>query len=234
MLFRGAVGVLVVPFLCGCVSYEEYRGIQDELSRSKRNNNDLTTQYQRDLLYRQKTRKEISSREGEFQTEMEELKKQLLLMESKEEELEKVDGRDFEKEDLPAGAKIESGGISLGSNLLFRSGQSRLKTHQFPSLDQVARLLKGKYSSYEVLIEGHTDNEPLKSTRQLFEYNIVLGYERASNVFRYLSKKHGLAEKRFQVMSYGMARPLNPANASTAQGRSENRRVVFRLKRNIH
>ena len=165
---------------------------------------------------------------------MEELKKQLLVMESKEEELEKVDGRDFEKEDLPAGAKIESGGISLGSNLLFRSGQARLKTHQFPSLDQVARLLKGKYSSYEVLIEGHTDNEPLKSTRQLFEYNIVLGYERASNVFRYLIKKHGLPEKRFQVTSYGMSKPLNPANASTSQGRSENRRVVFRLKRNIH
>jgi chemotaxis protein MotB len=235
MLFRGVVGVLVVPLLCGCVSYEEYRGIQDELSRSKRNNNDLITQYQKDLLYRQKTRKEFSSRDGELQTEMEELKNQLLVMESKKEELEKVDGRDFEKEDLPAGAKIESGGISLGSNLLFRSGQARLKTHQFPSLDQVARLLKGKYSSYEVLIEGHTDNEPLKSTRQLFGgYNIVLGYERASNVFRYLSKKHGIPENRFQVMSYGLSRPLNPAIASTSQGRSENRRVVFRLKRNIH
>ena len=83
-------------------------------------------------------------------------------------------------------------------------------------------------------IEGHTDNEPLKSTRQLFEYNIVLGYERASNVFRYLIKKHGLPEKRFQVTSYGMSKPLNPANASTSQGRSENRRVVFRLKRNTH
>ena len=58
--------------------------------------------------------------------------------------------------------------------------------------------------------------------------------DRASNVFKYLSKRHGLPESRFQVMSYGMARPLNPDLANTQQGQRENRRVVFRLKRNIH
>ena len=234
MLFRGVVGVLVIPFVCGCVSYEEHSSLQEELSRSKRNNGDLITQYQRDLLYRQETRKETSSRERGLQAELKDLKEQFLLVESKKEKVETADGRSFEREDLPAGAKIESGGISLGSSLLFNSGQAKLKTHQFPSLDQVAKLLKGKYSSYEVLIEGHTDNEPLKSTRKLFECNLGLGYQRASNVFMYLSKKHGLPENRFQVMSYGMSRPLNPAIASTSRGRHENRRVVFRLKRNIH
>jgi chemotaxis protein MotB len=233
MLFRTVVGVLVVPFLCGCVSYEEYRSLQDDLSRSKRNTNDIITQYQRDLLHRRKSQKENSSRNEALRGEVADLKNQLLL-DNKKEEPEAPGGRNFEKEDLPTGAKIESGGLSLGSSLLFQPGQASLKKHQLASLDQVGDLLKGKYASYEVLIEGHTDNQPLRSTRQLFEYNIALGTARASNVFKYLSKRHSIPEKRFQVMSYGMSRPLNEQSASTEQGRRENRRVVFRLKRRIH
>ncbi len=236
MLFRTVVGVLAVPFLCGCVSYEEYRSLQDDLSRSKRNTNDIITQYQRDLLHRRKSQKENSSRDEALRAELTALKNQRLLDNKKEdpEEPEVPGGRSFEKEDLPTGAKIESGGLSLGSGLLFQPGQASLKKHQLASLDQVGNLLKGKYASYEVLIEGHTDNQPLKSTRQLFEYNIALGTARASNVFKYLSKRHSIPEKRFQIMSYGMSRPLNEQSASTEQGRRENRRVVFRLKRRIH
>ena len=233
MLFRTVVGVLAVLFLCGCVSYEEYRSLQDDLSRSKRNNDDLVTQYQRDLLHRRKSQKENSSRDQAIRAEMEAMKNQLLI-DNKKEEPEAPGGRSFEKEDLPTGAKIESGGLSLGSGLLFQPGQASLKKHQLASLDQVGNLLKGKYASYEVLIEGHTDNQPLRSTRQLFEYNMVLGTARASNVFKYLSKRHSIPEKRFQIMSYGMSRPLNEQSASTEQGRRENRRVVFRLKRRIH
>ena len=232
MLFRTVVGVLAVPFLCGCVSYEEYRGLKDDLSRSKRNTNDIITQYQRDLLHRRKSQKEDSSRNEVLRAEVTALKNQLLL-DNKKEEPEAPGNRSFEKEDLPTGAKIESGGLSLGSGLLFQPGQASLKKHQLASLDQVGNLLTGKYASYEILIEGHTDNQPLRSTRQLFEYNIALGTARASNVFKYLSKRHSIPEKRFQVMSYGMSRPLNEQSASTEQGRRENRRVVFRLKRRI-
>lgn len=236
MLFRTVVGVLAVPFLCGCVSYEEYRSLQDDLSRSKRNTNDIITQYQRDLLHRRKSQKENSSRDEALRAEVAALKNQRVLDNKKEEREapEAPGGRSFEKEDLPTGAKIESGGLSLGSGLLFQPGQASLKKHQLASLDQVGNLLKGKYASYEVLIEGHTDNQPLRSTRQLFEYNIALGTARASNVFKYLSKRHSIPEKRFQIMSYGMSRPLNEQSASTEQGRRENRRVVFRLKRRIH
>ena len=236
MLFRTVVGVLAVPFLCGCVSYEEYRSLQDDLSRSKRNTNDIITQYQRDLVHRRKSQKENSSRDEALRAEVAAMKNQRVLDNKKEEREapEAPGGRSFEKEDLPTGAKIESGGLSLGSGLLFQPGQASLKKHQLASLDQVGNLLKGKYASYEVLIEGHTDNQPLKSTRQLFEYNMVLGTARASNVFKYLSKRHSIPEKRFQIMSYGMSRPLNEQSASTEQGRRENRRVVFRLKRRIH
>lgn len=236
MLFRTVVGVLAVPFLCGCVSYEEYRSLQDDLSRSKRNTNDIITQYQRDLVHRRKSQKENSSRDEALRAEVAAMKNQRVLDNKKEEREapEAPGGRSFEKEDLPTGAKIESGGLSLGSGLLFQPGQASLKKHQLASLDQVGNLLKGKYASYEVLIEGHTDNQPLRSTRQLFEYNMVLGTARASNVFKYLSKRHSIPEKRFQIMSYGMSRPLNEQSASTEQGRRENRRVVFRLKRRIH
>ena len=119
MLFRTVVGVLAVPFLCGCVSYEEYRSLQDDLSRSKRNTNDIITQYQRDLLHRRKSQKENSSRDEALRAEVAALKNQRVLDNKKEEREapEAPGGRSFEKEDLPTGAKIESGGLSLGSGL---------------------------------------------------------------------------------------------------------------------
>jgi len=131
------------------------------------------------------------------------------------------------------GAEVEDGGLSLGAEFLFNSGESRLKSEQLPVLDEIATMLKTKYSGQKIIVEGHTDNEPGKKpgepTGGLSEYNLRLGFDRASNVFKYLNLKHGIPRDRIAIFSYGTSKPLNPETGHTPQGRQKNRRVVFRL-----
>ena len=227
LVVRGLVVVCVLPLLVGCVSYGEYNRLNGELELAEQANRQLIDQYNRFLV---KTNRQAA--DGTISEE--EHKAALAQLAALREQLKNQEGASFAKEDLPDGAKIEEGGISLGSGLLFNSGMASLKkaTH-FPALDQLAGSLKGKYSDYNIIIEGHTDNEPLKQTKKLYEYNLKLGFERATNVFKYLNLKHGIPEGRVTIFSYGMSKPLNPDTASTKEGRRDNRRVVFRLAQRI-
>jgi flagellar motor protein MotB len=78
-----------------------------------------------------------------------------------------------------------------------------------------------------VIIEGHTDNKPLDRTKKLYEVNMNLGYARARAVFNYVLD-HSLPEDRMILYSYSFNKPLDPATASTDEGRRANRRVVIR------
>ena len=127
------------------------------------------------------------------------------------------------------GAEVEDGGLSLGAEFLFNSGDSKLKSEEVPVLDEVAKMLKTKYSGQKIIVEGHTDNEPGKETNEDRQYNLKLGFDRASNVFKYLNLKHGIPQDRVAILSYGMSKPLNPETGHTPEGRKKNRRVVFRL-----
>ena len=127
------------------------------------------------------------------------------------------------------GAEVEDGGLSLGAEFLFNSGDSKLKSEEVPVLDEVAKMLKTKYSGQKIIVEGHTDNDPGKETNKDRQYNLKLGFDRASNVFKYLNLKHGIPQDRVAILSYGMSKPLNPETGHTPEGRKKNRRVVFRL-----
>jgi len=227
LVVRGLVVVCVLPLLVGCVSYGEYNRLKGELELAEQANRQLIDQYNRLLV---KTNRQAA--DGTISEE--EHKAALAQLAALREQLKSQEGTSFAKEDLPDGAKIEAGGISLGSGLLFNSGMASLKkAAHFPALDQLAGSLKGKYADYNIIIEGHTDNEPLKQTKKLYEYNLKLGFERATNVFKYLNLKHGVPEARVTIFSYGMSKPLNPDTASTKDGRRDNRRVVFRLAQRI-
>ena len=127
------------------------------------------------------------------------------------------------------GAEVEDGGLSLGAEFLFNSGDSKLKSEEVPVLDEVAKMLKTKYCGQKIIVEGHTDNDPGKETNKDRQYNLKLGFDRASNVFKYLNLKHGIPQDRVAILSYGMSKPLNPETGHTPEGRKKNRRVVFRL-----
>ena len=126
------------------------------------------------------------------------------------------------------GAEVEDGGLSLGAGFLFNSDEAGLKSEQLPVLDEVAKMLKPKYSGQKIIVEGHTD-KPLEQVTGASEYNLKLGFERATNVFKYLNLKHGIPQERVAIFSYGTSKPLSPETGHSPAERKKNRRVVFRL-----
>jgi len=226
---RGLVVAVVVPSLFGCVAYGTYRKTYEELERSKAAHRDLIAKYNRDVNRHGPIQTTI---QGVPESEHERVKMKLAQL---QEELrrEKSLRPNFTTEDadhVGNDARLEDGGIALGSGLLFNAGEAQLKSSQLPQLDRLAEVLENpQYAGNRFIIEGHTDNQPLKSVKNLFSYNINLGYERAYSVFKYLEKKHGMREGRFSIVTFGMTRPVDPATKDTEDGRRENRRVVIRL-----
>lgn len=86
-------------------------------------------------------------------------------------------------------------------------------------LDQITALLR-QHPELQLVIEAHTDDI---GSRQ---YNIGLSQQRASTVVRYLSDQ-GVAEGRLIPIGHGKNQPI--ASNKTEEGRSQNRRVEFRM-----
>ncbi|MBI5196409.1 MAG: OmpA family protein [Nitrospirae bacterium] len=80
---------------------------------------------------------------------------------------------------------------------------------------------------YRVIIEGHTDNRPIRSSAVMrYSDNMELSFLRAKIVASILVK-YDIPVERISVIGYGDARPI--ASNDTAEGRVKNRRVEIKL-----
>jgi chemotaxis protein MotB len=130
---------------------------------------------------------------------------------------------EFKKFDIIEGIGVlrDSRGVvvSLGDTLLFESGSADMKREALPLLTTVGALIKK--SQRPVLVEGHTDNIPLRSPR--YSSNLELSAARAANVFGVLLEEGSIAPDRATVSGYGQYRPI--ASNATPEERARNRRV---------
>lgn len=111
--------------------------------------------------------------------------------------------------------------ITFVADVLFDSGKAKLRPEAFSSLDKVAQVLNENVADFKVGIEGHTDNEPIKSSG--WKSNWELSTERALSVVHYLSEEKNVAGERLSVLGYGEYHPV--AENSTKAGKQLNRRV---------
>jgi outer membrane protein OmpA-like peptidoglycan-associated protein len=212
-------------FLClGCVPYTTYQQTKAELEKTKDAHADLVKMYNQALTRLAAKDKSV----GESQSP---LLAQLRQLEAERDQLSRrlEATRPFTESDrrkVP-GAKDEGGGLGLGEALLFDEGRNELKAGAEGVLGEIVSILRTEYPDEMVIIEGHTDNQPLDRTKKIWEYNIRLAYERAHRVFAYFLE-HGIPESRMVVRSYGFSKPLDPLTKDTAEGRRQNRRVVVR------
>jgi len=118
--------------------------------------------------------------------------------------------------------------ISLSDSLFFPSGNAEIKASAQKSLLKVGALLKNKFSDHPIRVEGHTDNQPIKSA--LYPSNWELSSARASSVVRFLLSHFKFEENRFAAVGYADGRPI--AENNTEKGRGKNRRVEIIVLRN--
>jgi chemotaxis protein MotB len=112
--------------------------------------------------------------------------------------------------------------VSIGSDILFKPGSSILSTEAKKGLDRIASDIKGQYPNAKIRVEGHTDSQPIKRSKDENKDNWDLSGNRAQAVLHYLAEQ-GIAEEKLGFAGYGMVDPV--ASNSSKDGMAKNRRV---------
>jgi chemotaxis protein MotB len=144
--------------------------------------------------------------------------------------------RDRERRELAdalkgSGADVEErhGNIVLvlPSSITFSSGSATLNESGRKTLDRVAGVLRSRYSSRTISVEGHTDDDPIRKSK--FGSNWRLSTERALAVQQYLQDRAKISPKNLRVVGYGQYQPV--ASNSKNVGKQKNRRVEIVIER---
>ncbi len=125
-------------------------------------------------------------------------------------------------EDIKGGFKL-----IFGHKLLFSPGSAEIKDEMSPVLDRIAKFIQT--STYQVYIDGHTDNVPIHTTQ--YPSNDQLSLARAYNLMSHLVNENNLASVYMALAGYGESHPLGKND--TPEGREKNRRVevIFKNQR---
>jgi len=110
--------------------------------------------------------------------------------------------------------------ISLSDNMLYKSGSYEISDKSGATLSKIAKIITD-YKDYEVLIEGNTDNVPIKMPN--IRNNWDLSALRASSVVQSLQNNYGVDPKRLTAGGRGEYNPI--AGNDTAAGKTKNRRT---------
>jgi outer membrane protein OmpA-like peptidoglycan-associated protein len=111
--------------------------------------------------------------------------------------------------------QTERGIVLTIGDVLFATGKAELSPDANKSVSRLAEFLK-KYSTRNVLIEGHTDSVGKD------DYNLALSQKRADSVRDKLLAE-GIEPDRITTVGYGKKYPV--ASNDTSAGKAQNRRV---------
>src|SRR5450759_5100914 len=126
----------------------------------------------------------------------------------------------YKTDELSVNTKDGNVYVSVQEKLLFKSGSDVVDPKGKEALKSLAQVLNST-KDITVLIEGHTDNVPIK-TKQ-FADNWDLSTARATSIVRILTKDDGFDANR--ITASGRA-DFHPVKANeTADGRASNRRT---------
>ncbi|HMN06879.1 MAG TPA: OmpA family protein [Flavobacteriales bacterium] len=110
--------------------------------------------------------------------------------------------------------------IELSDKMLFRSGSTELSPRAKEVLGKVATVLNDK-PDQEVLVEGHTDNVPIR--RDCMKDNWDLSASRAIAITRVLQNDYKVDPAR--ITAAGRSEYVPKVSNDTAEGKSINRRI---------
>ncbi|PKP19233.1 MAG: flagellar motor protein MotB [Bacteroidetes bacterium HGW-Bacteroidetes-21] len=130
----------------------------------------------------------------------------------------------FQSDELSVEIKNGKVYVSMSDKLLFKSGSASIEAKGKEAIKVLADVLD-KNSDIDILVEGHTDNIPIKTS--IYHDNWDLSVSRATSIVRILTEEYKIAPVRLTASGKGEYSPksLN----STPEGRANNRRTEIIL-----
>jgi chemotaxis protein MotB len=133
----------------------------------------------------------------------------------------------FKSDELSVYIKDGNVYVSMEEKLLFKSGSASVDPKGKTALEKVAGVLKTT-PDVNVIIEGHTDNVPIKTAK--FQDNWELSAARATAIVRILTDD-GFDPNRITASGRGQYHPIQ--TNETAEGRQANRRTEIIISPNL-
>lgn len=113
--------------------------------------------------------------------------------------------------------------ITLVDNLLFESGEAKVKSEAEAIIDDLGNFLASMDN--EIIIEGHTDSRPIHTAE--FQSNWELSAQRSINIVHHLLANFDIDQTRLSAIGHADTRPV--ADNNTEENMQKNRRVVIKI-----
>lgn len=130
----------------------------------------------------------------------------------------------FNSDELSVEIKNGKVYVSMSDKLLFKSGSVAVEAKGKEAIKLLADVL-GKNQDIDILIEGHTDNVPIKTA--VYRDNWDLSVARATSIVRILTEEYKITPTRLTASGKGEFWPR--ATNDTPEGRASNRRTEIIL-----
>lgn len=127
----------------------------------------------------------------------------------------------FSSSDLTVEQKDGKIYVKMSEKLLFASGSAVVDAKGKTALKQIADALK-QQQGIQIMVEGHTDNVPLKSANYPKD-NWDLSVLRATSIVKILTQDYGMSSTNVEAAGRGEYMPV--ASNGDATGRATNRRT---------
>jgi chemotaxis protein MotB len=111
--------------------------------------------------------------------------------------------------------------VMLEERLLFATGSTVVDVKGAEALKALAKVLESDLST-DILIEGHTDNVPMKGTGEVKD-NWDLSVMRSTAVVKIITSNSKVSPARLTAAGRGEFNPID--NSNTVEGRKKNRRI---------
>jgi chemotaxis protein MotB len=114
--------------------------------------------------------------------------------------------------------------VKFKSDLLFKSGSDVVLPAAAVAVKSLCTILNSKEAAeFDVIIAGHTDDQPIRYAKANHPTNWHLSVHRAISVLNIMSASN-VAQSRMSVRGFGELRPIAP-NEPGNKGNPQNRRV---------
>ncbi len=119
--------------------------------------------------------------------------------------------------------------ITISDKLLFKSGSYDLSSKANSVLEKIAKVINDQ-PSMEVIIEGHTDSNPIKT--KFLKDNWDLSAKRATSITRLLQHKFGVSPERLIAAGRSQYVPLVDNDSPTNMAKNRRTKIIIMPKLN--
>lgn len=113
--------------------------------------------------------------------------------------------------------------ITVLDGLLFDPGKAVIKQSGKAVLDEVVKYIEQNFPNRKMVIQGHTDSDPIKASN--WKSNWELGAARALAILHYINANSSIPAEAMSAETCGEYKPV--ATNGTSEGKQQNRRCVF-------